>query len=80
MLWRAPWIRRRGALLGLAAWDVASLYLSYNVTYLRRLGEWEGWSQGLLVITATWLSISYLAGRYSPADTKDKSYGLTRFG
>ena len=80
MLWRAPWIKRRGALLGLAAWDVGSLYLSYNLTYLRRLGEWEGWSQGLLVITATWLSISYLAGRYSPAETKDKSYGLTRFG
>lgn len=80
MLWRAPWIKRRGALLGLAAWDVGSLYLSYNLTYLIRLGEWEGWSQGLLVITATWLSISYLAGRYSPAETKDKSYGLTRFG
>ena len=80
MLWRAPWIKRRGALLGLAAWDVGSLYLSYNLTYLRRLGEWEGWSQGLLVITATWLSISYLAGRYSPAEKKDKNYGLSRFG
>ena len=80
MLWRAPWIRRRGALLGLAAWDVGSLYLSYNLTYLRRLGEWEGWSQGLLVITATWLSISYLAGRYSPAEMKDKNYGLSRVG
>ena len=80
MLWRAPWLKRRVALLGLAAWDVSSLYLSYNITYLRRLGEWEGWSQGLLIIAATWLSISYLAGRYSPAETKDRIYGLSRFG
>ena len=80
MLWRAPWLRRRVALIGLAAWDVGSLYLSYNITYLRRLGEWEGWSQGLLVIAATWLSISYLTGRYSPAEKKNKNYGLSRFG
>ena len=80
MRWRAPWIKRRGALLGLAAWDVGSLYLSYNLTYLRRLGEWEGWSQGLLVIAATWLSISYLTGRYSPAEKKNKNYGLNRVG
>ena len=79
MLWRAPWLKRRIALMGLAAWDVGSLYLSYNLTYLRRLGEWEGWSQGLLVITATWLSISYLTGRYSPAETKSNNYGVRRF-
>ncbi|UPM49208.1 sugar transferase [Synechococcus sp. A10-1-5-1] len=58
---------------------MGSLYISYNLTYLRRLGEWEGWSQGLLVITATWLSISYLSGRYSLAETKGKNYGLSRF-
>ena len=79
MLWRAPWLKRRIALMGLAAWDVGSLYLSYNLTYLRRLGEWEGWSQGLLVITATWLSISYLTGRYSPDETKSNNYGVRRF-
>ena len=79
MLWRAPWFKRRMALMALATWDVASLYLSYNLTYLRRLGEWEGWSQGLLVIAATWLSISYLAGRYSQSETNDKDNGLIRF-
>ena len=80
MLWRAPWLKRRVVLLGLAAWDVGSLYLSYNITYLRRLGEWGGWSPGLAVVTATWLSISYLGGRYSPAETRDKNYGLKHFG
>ena len=79
MFWRAPWLKRRVALMGLAGWDVSSLYLSYNLTYLRRLGEWDGWSPGLLVISATWLSISYLTGRYSPAETKSNNYGLNRF-
>lgn len=78
MFSRAPWLKRRVALMGLAAWDVAALYLSYNLTYLRRLGAWESWSQGLLVITTIWLSISYLTGRYSPSETRDKNYGLGR--
>ena len=78
MLWRAPWLKRRLALMGFAGWDVGSLYLAYNLTYLRRLGEWEGWSTGLLAIVLIWLSISYLIGRYSPAETKRRNYGLIR--
>ena len=79
MLWRAPWLKRRLALMGFAGWDVGSLYLAYNLTYLRRLGEWEGWSTGLLAIALIWLSISYLVGRYSPAETTTRNYGLIRF-
>ena len=79
MLWRAPWLKRRLALLGFAGWDVGSLYLAYNLTYLRRLGEWEGWSTGLLAITLIWLCISYLTGRYSPAEATRRDYGLIRF-
>ena len=78
MLWRAPWLKRRLALMGLAGWDVGSLYLAYNLTYLRRLGVWEGWSTGLLAIILIWLSISYLIGRYSPAETTKGGYGLIR--
>ena len=78
MLWRAPWLKRRLALMGFAGWDVGSLYLAYNLTYIRRLGEWEGWSTGLLAIILIWLGISYLVGRYSPAETTRKSYGLIR--
>ena len=78
MLWRAPWLKRRIALMGLAGWDVGSLYLAYNLTYLGRLGAWEGWSTGLLAITLIWLSISYLIGRYSPAETSTRAYGLIR--
>jgi len=54
--------------MSLAAWDACILYLSYNFIYLLRLQSWQGWSLGLLVITATWLSISYLIGRYSPVE------------
>lgn len=79
MLWRAPWLKRRLALMGFAGWDVGSLYLAYNLTYVRRLGEWEGWSSGLLAITLIWLSISYLTGRYSPAETTRRDNGLIRF-
>ena len=79
MLWRAPWLKRRLALIGFAGWDVGSLYLAYNLTYLRRLGEWEGWSTGLLAITLIWLGISYLTGRYSPAEATRKGNGLVRF-
>ena len=79
MNWRAPWLKRRIALIGLAGWDVGSLYLAYNFTYLRRLGEWEGWSTGLLAITLIWLSISYLTSRYSPSEATRRDYGLIRF-
>ena len=66
MLWRAPWLRHRLGLMTLAAWDAASVYMSYNFTYVLRLGTWEGWSLGLAVISATWLGSSYVLGRYSP--------------
>jgi len=80
MLWRAPWLQRRVALMGLAAWDATAIYLSYNIIYLLRLNHWEGWSRGLLVVTATWLSISYLVGRYSPSERSNKNAALIRLG
>ena len=78
MLWRAPWLRHRLALMGLAAWDAASLYICYNLTFVARRGRWEGWSAGLLVITLTWLGFSYLAGRYSPAPTSGRGSATAR--
>ena len=70
-------MRKRFALMTFAAWDVASVYLSYNATYQARLGKWEGWSAGLAVISATWLAVSYLVGRYSPpSDINREHIGL----
>jgi len=63
--------------MGLAAWDSASLYASYNLVYLARLNRWEGISLGLAVIVGTWLGVSYLTGRYSPNDGDEERGWLT---
>lgn len=67
-------------LMGLAAWDSASLFISYNFIHLKRLGRWEGLSLGVIVILATWLSISYLLGRYSPASNGEKESPMGELG
>lgn len=74
MLWRAPWLRQRLGLAGLAMWDSGALYVSYNITYMSRLGRWEGVSVGLAVIIGSWVIFSYLAGQYSPTSGR---YGET---
>ena len=37
MLWRAPWMQERLALVGLALWDLISVSMSYNLVYWRRV-------------------------------------------
>ena len=65
MLWRAPWLRARAILLSVAAWDALCIFGSYKYIYIEKVKEWNGISSGLVVIWATWLSMSYLIGRYS---------------
>ena len=64
-------MRHRVALMALAAWDAAAIYFSYNYTYSIRIGKWEGFSLGLAVLTTTWISTSYLIGRYSPSEDSE---------
>ena len=71
-------MRQRLLLMGLAAWDAATLYLSYNMTYRARIGGWEGLNLGLVVITGTWLGASYILGRYSTAPSGKKNPVLSR--
>ena len=52
--------------MALAGWDVASIYISYNIVFFFRIGRWEGLSTGLLAGLCTWLIISYVTGKYSP--------------
>ncbi|WP_415399091.1 sugar transferase [Synechococcus sp. W4D4] len=59
-------------MVALAAWDTLSIYTSYNLIYLLRIERWEGLSDGLITAIATWLSVSYLAGRYSPPSDNDR--------
>lgn len=64
---RAPWLRQRLLMLGLAVFDASCLTLTYNVTRWLRLeeGAWVGLNRALLVLIGLWLSASYLLGRYS---------------
>jgi len=44
------------------------------------MGAWEGWNSGLTVIAGTWLSCSYLAGRYSPTEEDGSTEWISRAG
>ena len=73
-------MRHRLTLLAFAVWDAVALFLSYNLTYQARLGNWEGLSPGLTVMTATWLGVSYLIGRYSPPSSKERIGRTSKLG
>ncbi|QNJ21512.1 undecaprenyl-phosphate glucose phosphotransferase [Synechococcus sp. MIT S9220] len=70
MLWRAPWIQERFALVGLALWDLISMAVSYKFVYWRRLGDWPGLTGSLLFLLLVWIGASYLFGRYSARPIK----------
>ena len=76
---RAPWLRQRLLMLGLALFDAASLGLTYNITRAIRLeeGVWVGLNRALAVLILLWLSASYLLGRYSQPD-RDSRRALWR--
>ncbi len=65
MLWRAPWMQERFALLVLALWDLIALTISYNLVYWYRFSHFPGLTLGLSVLLLVWISSSYLLGRYS---------------
>jgi exopolysaccharide biosynthesis polyprenyl glycosylphosphotransferase len=65
MWWRAPWLKRRLLLLGLAVFDAAILFLLYNLAFLRRFEAWAGLTPSLIAVIGLWLTGSYLLGRYS---------------
>jgi exopolysaccharide biosynthesis polyprenyl glycosylphosphotransferase len=64
---RAPWLRQRLLMLGLAVFDAACLGFVYNITRWVRLeeGAWVGLNRALGVLILLWLGASYLLGRYS---------------
>lgn len=60
--------------MALAGWDVVSVYISYNVIFFFRIGRWEGLSTGLLAALCTWLTISYVTGKYSPEPCDEQGW------
>ena len=69
---RAPWLAKRATLGSLALLDAASFIFLYTVAYMLVIGEVPTSRTGLLVNILTWVTTSYLVGRYSPA-TKSSS-------
>ena len=64
---RAPWLRHRLLMLGLALFDGLCVATTYNIIRFIRLDEQElvGLNRPLALLILLWLGISYLLGRYS---------------
>ncbi|MEB3242530.1 MAG: sugar transferase [Cyanobacteriota bacterium] len=71
---RAPWLRQRLLMLGLALFDGSCLSLTYNLIRWLRLEEesWVGLNRALATLLALWLGTSYLLGRYSEPEPDDR--------
>jgi exopolysaccharide biosynthesis polyprenyl glycosylphosphotransferase len=69
---RAPWLRQRLLMLGLALFDALSLAATYNITHAIRLEEqaWVGINRALALLILLWVGTSYLLGRYSEPEGK----------
>ena len=65
MNWRAPWLKKRVDLAGMAAWDWSVVYICYLVTFWSKVGRWDIWSGSAGVAAFCWISASYVIGRYS---------------
>ena len=65
MSWRAPWLRERLLLLALALSDLLIVITIYSINYWLNVSAWPGLTQALMVLIISWLSGSYLLGRYT---------------
>ncbi|WP_254216856.1 exopolysaccharide biosynthesis polyprenyl glycosylphosphotransferase [Synechococcus sp. CCY 9618] len=65
MWWRAPWLRQRWLLMGLAIFDAILLLGLYNLLYWRQTEQWVGLTRSIGLLIAFWVASSYLMGRYS---------------
>lgn len=57
----------------LAACDMGTLCILYNLTYRAKIGTWETLGNGVNAIPVLWVAVSYLAGRYSNRKSRDES-------
>jgi hypothetical protein len=57
---RAPWLRQRLLMLGLALFDALSLAATYNITHAIRLEEqaWVGINRALALLILLWVGTS----------------------
>ena len=65
MNWRAPWLRDRAIPLLMALLDVAMIMAVYGVVAKVRTGHWFTPGNGGTYATWSWITASYVLGRYS---------------
>ena len=68
---RLPWLQARANLIGLAVMDAWLLATLYNIAFHQASGRWAGLTGSITTTTLSWLSLSYLFGRYS-ANTESR--------
>jgi exopolysaccharide biosynthesis polyprenyl glycosylphosphotransferase len=72
MWWRNPWLRQRRKLLGLAIFDSLLIIAAYNGLFLRLFHKWAGLTTTVGVLIALWVGTSYLLGRYSHQELRQR--------
>lgn len=72
MWWRNPWLQQRRKLLGLAIFDSLLIIAAYNGLFLRLFHQWAGLTTSVGVLIALWVGASYLLGRYSHQDLRQR--------
>ena len=65
MLLRSPWLSPRLRWFALACFDALAVVASYSINYWHAYQTWPAVRGSAAGVTALWLSISYLCGRYS---------------
>jgi len=68
---RLPWLQARASLIGLAVMDACLLAALYNISFHQDSNRWAGLTGSITTTILSWISLSYLFGRYS-ANTKSK--------
>lgn len=74
---RLPWLKARVSLFGLAIADACTLTFIYNITFHHVSHRWVGLTGSITAAILSWLSLSYLLGRYS-ANTQSQRTATTR--
>jgi len=74
---RLPWLKARVSLFGLAIADACTLTFIYNITFHHVSHRWVGLTGSITTAILSWLSLSYLLGRYS-ANTQSQRTATTR--
>jgi exopolysaccharide biosynthesis polyprenyl glycosylphosphotransferase len=60
----------------LAAFDALVIVVAYNALFWERFGSWAGITGSIATLVLLWLSLSYLLGRYSRAESDKQHWSI----